>query len=84
MPWSFSIPPENIRKSDLFWCIQEVQKEFSDMKWVNLTLNSKLRKYICKHNNISDSNMCIVYGGYFFQLSTTTITGCKINNTLLM
>ena len=30
-----SIPPENIRKPLVFWCVQGVSKESSGMKWVN-------------------------------------------------
>ena len=34
--WSLLIPPQNIRKSEVFWCFQGVSKEIRDMKWVNL------------------------------------------------
>ena len=33
--WSLSIPPENIRKPEVFWCFHGVQKETSGMKWTN-------------------------------------------------
>ena len=32
--WSLCIPPEKIRKPEVFWCFQMVQKETSGMKWV--------------------------------------------------
>ena len=28
-------PPENIRKSNIFWCFQEDQKETLEGKWLN-------------------------------------------------
>ena len=34
--WCLLIPPQNIRKSEVFWCFQGVSKEIRDMKWVNL------------------------------------------------
>ena len=37
--WSLSIPPENIRKPDIFLCFQGVSKETSGMKWVNSSSN---------------------------------------------
>ena len=37
--WSLSIRPENIRKSDIFLCLQGVSKETSGMKWVNSSSN---------------------------------------------
>ena len=43
--WSLSIPPENIRKPEAFWCFRGgggggggVSKEISGMKWVNAIL----------------------------------------------
>ena len=36
--WSLSIPPENIRKPEVFWCSQRVLKDTSGMKWVNKVL----------------------------------------------
>ena len=36
---SFPIPPENIRKSDIFCCFQGLEKETSEMKWVNELFN---------------------------------------------
>ena len=33
--WSLSIAPENIKKPEAFWYIQEVQTQSSSMKWVN-------------------------------------------------
>ena len=36
--WSLWIPPENIRKPQVFWCFQGLSKEISGMKWVNLVL----------------------------------------------
>lgn len=42
--WSVSIPPENIRKSEVFSCFQGVQNN-SSMKWINATnLSNKLRQ----------------------------------------
>ena len=35
MPLSLSIPPKNIRKPKVFWCLHRVSKETSGMKWVN-------------------------------------------------
>ena len=32
--WTLLIPPENIRKPEVFWCFQGVSKEISGMKWV--------------------------------------------------
>ena len=37
---SLSIPPENIRKPEIFWCFQGAQKENSDMKWINEVLHT--------------------------------------------
>ena len=36
MPWSLSIPFENIRKPLFFLCVHGVRKEISGMKWVNV------------------------------------------------
>ena len=33
------VPPENIRKPEVFWCFQWVSKEIIDMKWVNCHVN---------------------------------------------
>ena len=35
----FPIPPENIRKSDIFCCFQGLENETSGMKWVNELFN---------------------------------------------
>ena len=39
--WSLSIPPENIRKPEAFWCFRGgggVSKEISGVKWGNAIL----------------------------------------------
>ena len=36
MPLILFIPPENIRKLEVFWCFQGVQKETCSIKWTKL------------------------------------------------
>ena len=46
--WSLLIPPENIRKREVFWCFQGVSKEICGMKWVNADKPWQRPKYISK------------------------------------
>ena len=39
------IPPENIRKPEVFWCFQGVSKEISGMKWVKGLTNCRFRQF---------------------------------------
>ena len=34
------LPPENIRKPEIFWCFHGVLKVISGMKWVNIQSHS--------------------------------------------
>ena len=56
--WSLSIPPENIRKSLVFWCLQEVEKQTSGMNCVieaciigSVAYSTKI--FFCKHERYS-------------------------------
>ena len=47
------IPPENIRKPEIFWCFQGVQKETPGMKWVKaLTIIKSLFMILSNTNHI--------------------------------
>ena len=39
--WSLSITPVNVRKQEFFWCMQEVNKGSSVIKWVNSMVRSR-------------------------------------------
>ena len=48
--WYLFIPPENMKKLEDFWCFQGLQREISDMKWVNLLLRRKCSYHKCSLN----------------------------------
>ena len=54
--WSLLIPPENIRKSEVFRCFQGVSEETRSMKWVNEAISfsfSPLHLLVSKFTQIT-------------------------------
>ena len=53
---STTIPLENIRKSDVFWCFQEVYKWNNDLKWINIINRFRLLSPLNFLTNILHEN----------------------------
>ena len=58
---SLHIPHENIRKTLVFWCFQEVNEKISGMKWVNYFSSHSLHKTWSCPSRISSVNYLNVF-----------------------
>ena len=48
--WSISVPPETIRKPEVFWCFLGVYKKTGGMKWIKNSYHIVTSPLICKGN----------------------------------
>ena len=74
IPSSLLIPPENIRKVEVFWCFNKVSKEISGMKWVKEQVKKSKKLHAIMTIN------CFVLFFFFFKKFCLSFNPVSINH----